>query len=156
MFRLCKAGGRVIHAIEIESGNPLSRFAQKYPQLFRKYFLEQYGHYGLEAPEEACRYFEEAGFRPVKIKPIFKTGIVRANYYISVFDNEYCQKSRLIALLVTTAKFITRHKVLRGLWNFMAGIVDSFFGIILPANWVQLLLVCFEKDIVLGSNNRKF
>lgn len=156
MFRLCKAGRRVIHTIEIESGNPLSRFAKKYPQLFRKYLLEQYGHYGLEAPEGACRYFEEAGFRSVKIKPIFKTGIVWANYYISAFDNEYCQKSKLIALLVIMAKFITRHKVLRGVWNFMAGIVDSFFGTIFPANWAQLLLVCFEKDIIIGANNRKF
>src|SRR4030042_1901575 len=93
MFRLCRSGGRVIHAIEGESRNPVWRFAQRYPLLFRQYFLDQYGHYGLEAPADACRRLKKAGFHPVKTRPLFRTGIVRASVYIAMFDNEYRQRS---------------------------------------------------------------
>lgn len=146
MFRLCRRGGRVIHAIEVESRNPVWRFAQKYPSLFRQYFLDQYGHYGLEAPTDACRRLQKAGFRRVEIWSVFRTGIVRANQYIAMFDNEYRRLSKLVNLIVVLAKVIDSRPPLRGAYSFLAGVLDTMLGVTLPFSWAQLLLVCYEKD----------
>ena len=152
MFRLCRNGGRVIHAIEVDSWNPVWRFAQKYPSLFRQYFLDQYGHYGLEAPEKACHRLEKVGFYPVKINPLFRTGIVRANQYIAMFDNEYRQRSKLINFIVVAAKVVDSRPLLRGAYSFLAGVLDTLLGIALPFSWAQLLLVCYEKDAAFHSS----
>lgn len=154
MFRLCRGGGRVIHAIEVESRNPVWRFAQKYPLLFRQYFLDQYGHYGLETPAETCCRLENAGFRPVEICPVFKTGIVRASNYIAMFDNEYRQRSGFINLIVAVAKVVDSRPLLRGAYSFLAGVLDTLLGRTLPFSWAQLLLVCYEKEAGFSSGLR--
>lgn len=145
MFRLCRSGGRVIHAIELESQNLVWQFAKKHPQLFRKYFIDKHGHYGLETPENACSHLENIGFRPISVYPIFKTGIVRASQYINMFDNEYKQLSSLIKFIVVIAKEIDKRPLWRGTYSFIAGILDTLLGKLLPFSWAQLLLVCYEK-----------
>lgn len=147
MFRLCRNGGHVIHAIEVESQNPVWRFAQKYPSLFRQYFLDQYGHYGLEVPEKACHRLEEAGFNSVEITPVFRTGMVRANQYIAMFDNEYRQRSKLLNFIVVLAKVVDSRPLLRGAYSFLAGVLDTLLGKALPFCWAHLLLVCYEKEV---------
>lgn len=146
MFRLCRNGGRIIHAIEVESRNPVWRFARRYPSLFRKYFVEQYGHYGLETPEVTCRRLEDSGFRRVQVSPVFKTGVVRASQYVAMFDNEYRRGSRFVNLVVTVAKAVDARPSLRAAHSYLAGMVDALAGGLLPLDWAQLLLVCYEKE----------
>lgn len=145
MYRLCRHGGKIIHAIEVDSNNLVRRLAKKYSDLYKAYFQDQDGHVGLETPRDAIYRFELERFREIKVKPVFRTGIVRAGHYISVFDNEYREKSKAIDTTVRLAKAVNGNTVLRGSWAFFAGILDASVGWMLPWEYAQLLLVCYEK-----------
>lgn len=145
MKRVCLEGGRLIHAIEVESGNPLMKWAQQHPQLYRKYFVLWDGHVGLESPTASVNRFTKHGFRLVKSRPLFRSGIVRVDTYLHFFDNEYRNKSMFMNWVVRLAKYADRHAILRGIWSFASGVLDTFLGSFLPFDWAQLLLVCFEN-----------
>lgn len=113
------------------------------PNFPGKYISLQFA--GLETPENPCFHLENAGFCPIRVCPILKTGIVRASQYISMFDNEYKQLSSFIKFIVVIAKEIDKRPLLRGTYSFIAGILDTLLGKVLPFSWAQLLLVCYEK-----------
>lgn len=144
MKRVCRYGGRLIHVVEVESNNILIRWAKKYPRLYRKSFIYKDGHIGLESPTSVSKRFKAHGFRLVKVKPLFRTGIVRADTYLHFFP-EYRQKSVFMDLVLRLAEFSERHLILRGSWAFTAGLIDTVIGSFLPFDYAQLLLVCFEN-----------
>ncbi len=144
MKRVCRSGGILIHAVEVESNNILIQWARKYPQLYRESFVLQDGHVGLEAPTVARERFESLGFRLVEAKPLFRTGILRAETYLHFF-NGYRRKSVYMDWVIRLAEFSERHTILRAGWSFIAGIIDSVVGRFLPFDYAQLLLVCFEN-----------
>lgn len=145
MQRVCRGEGRLIHAVEVEGRNPLMRWARKYPHLYKNYIVLQDGHLGLESPTATLSRFTKHDFRLVESHALFRTGIVRVETYLHFFDNEYRSKSMILNWVVRLAKCADRHRILRGLWSFAAGVVDTLLGRFLPFDYAQLVLVCVEN-----------
>jgi len=93
IHRILKPDGKMIHIIETDSTNWHFRFAHKYPELFRRYFIEEIGgHYGLEMPSQAVERIERNGFKIIDLKKIWGT-VWQIQEYKTMFDNEYKTKS---------------------------------------------------------------
>ena len=146
MQRVCRPGGRLIHAIEVESNNPLMRWARRHAQLYREHFILQDGHVGLESPTATSDGFENRGLRLVEVHPLFRTGVLRLDSYLHFFDNGYRDQSVFLDRVVRLAKYAERHRVFRGAWSFMAGVVDRVVGRFLPFDYAQLLLICCDNS----------
>lgn len=60
--RVLRPGGVTAHIIETDSEHPAVRAAKRRPDAYRKQFLEQHGHIGLEPAEQVIERFARHGF----------------------------------------------------------------------------------------------
>jgi SAM-dependent methyltransferase len=60
--RVLKPGGITAHIIETDSDHPAVRCAKKYSDTYRKQFIDQHGHIGLEHAGRVIDRFERQGF----------------------------------------------------------------------------------------------
>jgi len=146
IYRVLKKGGKTAHALETKSDNFLYRFAQKYPALFQKSFVEEIGgHFGLEMPEDALNRFKKCNFKLIGMEKIW--GFVwSTEEYIYRFDNEYKDKSALIKLLVAVCKILNKNIVVHAAANVLLGILNYFVESLRPLSRAQGILVAYQKS----------
>ena len=60
--RVLKPGGLTAHIIETDSDHPAVRAAKQRPEAYRKQFIEQHGHIGLEPADQIIERFVRRGF----------------------------------------------------------------------------------------------
>ncbi len=144
IYRVLKPGGRTIHYVEIESRDPLMRFARGYPELYRKYIIDPDGHVGMEDVPGTIRRFRDLGLRPIEEKAVYR-GLTYAGRLVKYFDNEYREKSTPVSALASVSKALCSSKALEAAANLgIAGLIevgDIFF----PSDWAGGLLACYEK-----------
>ena len=99
MARVLKKSGNTIHFIETKGNCKLLKFARSYPELYRKYFIEQDGHFGLESPSEVVKRFENF-FELLAFGGLY-WNIWPPEEYVKRFNTEYKQESVLIKILVS-------------------------------------------------------
>jgi len=130
--RVLKPNGRVFMIIETDNDNAWLSFAKRFPELYWNKVIMQYGHIGLEYPQDALRRFRENGFI---VQYMTKTWgpIWSVSDYLEVFDNEYVEKSRFIRNWVRMMRYVAGRRRLEILTNAMLGIgcqfYDSFGGL---------------------------
>lgn len=130
--RVLKPDGKAIMIIETDNNNFCLRFAKRHPDLYWEKVIMQYGHIGLESPQEALRRFQRNGFT---VKYFIKTWgpIWSVADYLEVFDNDYVTKSQFLRLWIGLMKFVAKHRKLEIMMNFVLGIVcrlyDGFEGL---------------------------
>ncbi len=61
--RVLRTGGITAHIIETDSDHPAVRAAKRNPEAYRKQFVDQHGHIGLESAGRVLERFERHGFR---------------------------------------------------------------------------------------------
>jgi SAM-dependent methyltransferase len=61
--RVLKPGGITAHIIETDSDHPAVRAAKERPDAYRKQFIEQHGHIGLEYASQVIERFTSHGFQ---------------------------------------------------------------------------------------------
>jgi SAM-dependent methyltransferase len=61
--RVLRPGGVTAHIIETDSDHPAVRAAKRKPAAYRKQFIEQHGHIGLEHATRVIERFTKHGFR---------------------------------------------------------------------------------------------
>jgi SAM-dependent methyltransferase len=61
--RVLKPGGVTAHIIETDSEHPAVRAAKRKPEAYRKQFIDQHGHIGLEHADRVIERFTRNGFR---------------------------------------------------------------------------------------------
>jgi SAM-dependent methyltransferase len=61
--RVLRPGGLTAHIIEVDSEHPAVRAAKRKPEAYRKQFIEQHGHIGLEHADTVIDRFRRNGFR---------------------------------------------------------------------------------------------
>ena len=145
MYRILKRGGRTIHAIEVDSQNKHYRFAKRFPELYKKWFLDLDGHYGLEPASSILNRFVEKNFKIVKVIPVEKSGLVTSAEFIKRFDNEYRSKSFLLRLVLLLSRACEKIVALKILNRIFVRIANTIVEPFLPLNCAQVLLVCYEK-----------
>ena len=143
--RVLKPNGRMLHVMETDANNWHFRFAHKYPQLFQKYFVEGIGgHFGLELPSKAVQRLEENGFRVLEARKIWGE-LWQIEAYKFMFDNEYRQKSKLIAALVILSKALSANALVREAVNIGLNPVSALVERLTPLDNGQGLMVVCQK-----------
>jgi len=144
IYRITKKDGVSIHSIECDSNSLFYKWAKKYPDFYKKYFIEMYGHFGLELPTEVFERFREIGFIPLIEKADPCKGYLRPiESYNVFFNNEYKNKSILIKFFISFLNAVLKVKTLKYLINFIIGFFIPLSDLITPINHrdsVKLLL----------------
>ncbi|RLA99253.1 MAG: hypothetical protein DRG83_13300 [Deltaproteobacteria bacterium] len=143
--RILKPGGKHVHYIETVGHNRLQRFAQSDPVLYRKYFVEKDGHFGLESPQEVIQRFHDMGYSPLVEVGLYKTFIRELNEHLKRFDNAYQTRSYVLSLSVTVVKKVSKFPKLS---YRLSKLIDWYIRItdhILPLHMADGLFVCYEK-----------
>jgi SAM-dependent methyltransferase len=140
--RVLKEDGQMAHYITTDSINPWFRFAHRYPELFKKYLIDEIGgHYGLELPELLLENIKKHGFRPVMLnKMLWEPG----EFYLR-FNNEYKKKSYTIKMLVYLMKRLVENEFVSVIINIPVSLVCRIVEFFMPLNYSNKITVVFKK-----------
>jgi len=143
--RVLKAKGLTMHYVEAAGSNPIQRFAQQYPQLYQRYFIEADGHYGLEPPEAVIERFRQQGFQPVREEKD-EVGAVRTlREHLKRFDNEYQTKSARVLWSVRLYRFLGSNRASRYATEGILALVSAVLRRRLDLSSADSLFVCYRK-----------
>lgn len=145
MGRVLAPDGIMVHVVETDSTNICFRFAHRYPDLFKKYFVEQIGgHYGLEMPTEVVRRFKEQGFRIVRVEkmwgPVWDT-----RQYVTQFGNEYRTYSRILKLWVAVCRLLSSNPLTMIMTDVLLGAVSNMLDRLQPLDDAQGIFLVAQK-----------
>lgn len=121
MLRVLKPGGFTLHSIECEADNIIYRKAKRYPEFYRRLFVDMYGHIGLELPSVNKQRFRAAKFEPIfEISDINK-GVVRpVDSYKIFFANEEFRKNELLFnVLYHLSVLLSSNSAIRKFFNIL-------------------------------------
>lgn len=125
IYRVLKKGGKTAHVIACESNSLYFRFAKSHPELFKRYFVDRYGHVGLEVPTKVFARFRNHGFLPIlEIADPCKGYLREVVSYPMYFDNEYQEKSFVIKFLVRVCKLFKN--------RYVTAIINMILGMFVP------------------------
>ncbi|MBI4335371.1 MAG: class I SAM-dependent methyltransferase [Candidatus Omnitrophica bacterium] len=145
IWRVLKNGGKTLHAIETSSTNFLFRFAKKYPDMFRRSFIEEPGgHFGLEMPTDVLGRFKKHAFMLIRAGKIWGP-IWSTEEYLYRFDNEYKKTAAVVRLLVYISRILNTNIVVHAAANVCLGILNYFLESVTPFNHAQAILVAYKK-----------
>lgn len=147
IYRVTKWGGHTGHSIECDSRNLFYQWARRYPDLFRKYFIEMYGHYGLELPKYVFERFRQRGFIPVIEKADPCKGYLRPiDSYVVFFNNEYKEKSVWIKIFIDICRLLHRNRSVRVLSSLILGLFVPLADLITPMDHRDSVKVYYKKQ----------
>ena len=131
IYRVTKPGGFSMHSVECDSNAWFYRRAKQFPDLYQKYFVEMYGHYGLELPKVNFGRFRRAGFRPIFEEADPRKGYIRPiESYAVFFDNDLKHVAKEFWLLAFLSRLFSANRVVRKSVNLL-------FGMFVPmSNWL--------------------
>jgi ubiquinone/menaquinone biosynthesis C-methylase UbiE len=121
IFRVTKHNGYSLHSAECEADNIIYKKAKAHPALYQKYFIDMYGHYGLELPSACKQRFRDVGFEPILELSDYCKGIVRPieSYHFFFSADEFQTNEIIFKLLDQLSKFLTFFKPLHLLTNIV-------------------------------------
>ena len=145
MFRVLKPGGIFIGFIECNAQNFWYRVAKQRPDLFKKYFVDRLGHFGLELATDTDARFQRAGVKTVETKPI--DGLFPAAGYLGcIFGRtEYLQEFKWLLPLVAGSKILGATMVTGEIFNCLLSPLSSLMDRLSPPNHCTALMVCYKK-----------
>ena len=131
IYRVTKPDGFSLHSAECEADNLVYKRAKKYPGLYRKYFVDVYGHHGLEYPSQCKQRSRDVGFQAIYEFSDYCKGTMRpANSYKGFFGaKDYRNKDRLFNFLASLSEKLSFNKYV----NFVGGI---FLYLLPPLNFL--------------------
>gem|GEM_PF-840959 len=147
MSRVLKHGGICAHVIETDSGNFVKRFAKKYPDLYRKYFIEGIGgHFGLELPSVVLGRFRQVGLKPVSVRKYY-TYLWDIESFIALFDNEYKEKSFLLRSMLFLYKLFCRNFPVKVMFASVLGFLSYLIDRISPLDKAEgIMVICVKEN----------
>jgi ubiquinone/menaquinone biosynthesis C-methylase UbiE len=145
IWRVLRPGGLTLHYIEAEGTDPLMRFAQSYPELYRQHIIEPEGHVGLEAATAIFNRFRRNRFIPLQEMAVYR-GPVYIQRFVQYFDNEYRGKSGLISTLVRCCKVLSAAGPVAIATNLGITALIELADRVCPSSWAGGALVCYQKQ----------
>jgi SAM-dependent methyltransferase len=142
IFRWLRPGGVLILLFDTESANPLFRWFRRYPDLYRRCFIDHDGHVGLESVSRNRESMRAHGF--VEVRGI---GLNRTIQHLPVYSwmAPYGSINTWISLASRAFGRIEAVKPLNR--AFMAGVHlwDLSIGRLFPTEWSRLYLGCWMR-----------
>jgi len=146
VLRVTRKGGFSIHSFECDSESIFFKWAKTNPDLYQKYFIKMYGHFGLEPHIEVFKRFRDIGFFPIiEVTDPTKGYIREVSSYIVFFDNEYKEFSRVISPLVAVCKLFSSNRYIRIGTNFILGMFVPAASLVTPKNHRDSVKVVYRK-----------
>jgi len=143
--RVLKPGGRMLHVMETDAKNWHFRFAHRYPDLFRKHFVEGIGgHFGLELPTKALARIEANGFKVLESRKIWGD-LWQIQEYRLMFDNEFKDKTKLIKGFVILSRLLSANVAVQEFVNIVLNPVSAVVERLTPLDNGQGLMVFCQK-----------
>jgi ubiquinone/menaquinone biosynthesis C-methylase UbiE/uncharacterized protein YbaR (Trm112 family) len=148
MSRVLRQGGLCAHVIETDSTNFLKRFAKKYQELYKKYFIEgSGGHFGLELPSAVLKRFQTVDLKPVQVKKYYSY-VWDIESFIALFDNEYKEKSRLLRSIVFVYSLFCKYFFVKVLATCIIGCFSYLIDKVAPLDTAEgIMVVCVKKNL---------
>ena len=145
IHRVLKPGGRTVLAIECDGNNPLARWAKSFPEFYRRRFVEEDGHVGLEKAGDFLSRLQKCGFAPDRIRGVEQNGYLSHWEFEKRFAGDYEKEDPGIRKEVRHARFLLRHRILGALNNLGLGILENLTRPFLPLDYSNALLVSAQK-----------
>ncbi|HOG47524.1 MAG TPA: hypothetical protein PLB78_12880, partial [Anaerolineae bacterium] len=142
--RVLAPGGLTLHYVETSADDPLSRFARRYPELYERYVVAPEGHVGVEPAAALFARFRAAGFVPLAEIAAYK-GFIYVDRVLQYFDNEYCERSWPLRLLVAACRPLARVRPLAAAANLAVTLLVEAADHVLPSAWAGGALVFYAK-----------
>ncbi len=148
IFRVTKPGGFSMHSVECDSKAWFYRKAKESPTLYQKYFIEMYGHFGLELQEANFERFRRLGFDVCHEEADPHKGYLRpVESYATFFDNEYKGKSQILGTLAFVSRILSSTKLLRAVVNFLLGMLVPPISLLTPPDHRDSLKCLYRKPV---------
>lgn len=143
-YRVLKPEGVLIFLFDLDSQNPLFRWAKRFPLLYQKYFVDRLGHIGYQTASANLDMLSCNGFDVIAMRASSKTWLQNQAVY-AWMDNEYCDYSALLRLAAGLRRIIVRSKTLLRIYQVMHAAVDDIVQPLLPLDYAFRLLVAARK-----------
>jgi SAM-dependent methyltransferase len=143
--RVLRPGGITAHIIETDSDHDLVRAAKRNPETYRRQFVEQDGHIGLEHADSVLARFRAQGFRLEKMMLVDALVPSLLNYRKYLSHPEFAlidgmgRLQRMDSVVTSSGLVNAAYEVGMGIFHRT---LEQWFG--KPAN-AQFILVAFRK-----------
>ncbi len=142
-YRVLKPGGKLVLLFDCDNDNPLFRWVKRFPKLYKKGFVENDRHYGLQFPSENIKLIENAGFKILDYHAANKTHIQHLPVYGWI--EPYGEKSRLAARASNLACYARKYRFTNLGYQVFVTLFDDLIEKFLPLDWARLSLIVAEK-----------
>ena len=151
--RVLKTNGIIYLSIETDSKeNSLVDFIKEYPKLYKKQWIEMYGHFGLELPSQCIKRFQKNGFKILKVEKGLRY-LWQAKGYFNIFKKNYAKKNQYIKMLTIISKPFAENIYLGAIWDFVLGIFSRLFEWHLPLDSCTGIMLICKSDKMNTSKN---
>jgi ubiquinone/menaquinone biosynthesis C-methylase UbiE len=146
IVRVLKPGGLTLHYIEADSSDPLMQWCKQDPELYQKYVIDTEGHIGMETARNTMQRFHRHTLEPVREQGVYRL-LMYLNRVPLLLDNEYRQKSAIIASVVAISNLLLSNKLTELLTNLLLASLMEVADRVLPEDWSNGVLVAYRKPI---------
>ena len=138
-----RPGGKMLLLFDVESQNPLFRWARRRPEFYREGFIEHDGHLGLETASSALRRFAGHGFRVRRHHAMNRTPLQHLPVWgwFAPYGRDYTS----LRLLTKVAAWISENRVANRACTGGVQFFDDTVGRLFPKDWARLMMVSLEK-----------
>lgn len=146
IHRVLKPEGLSFHYIEVDSPKGYNNWAKKYPKLYKKYFIDQYGHFGLEYYKNTLDRFKKHGFSLLQYKLLSKA-IIYPGGLSEKFNNEYKTKNLNVRIIATVDNLLSKNKIIKAFFGIILKPLEIIFEPLIPKDYGGLLFVVHKKEV---------
>lgn len=144
IYRVLKPGGLSFHYIEVDSPKGYNNWAKGYPELYKKYFIEQDGHFGLEYYKNTLDRIKQDEFSLLEHKVLAKF-ILPPGELSKRFNNEYKAKHVGIRIAAMLDALISRNILVKAIWGIILKPFEIVFEPLISHDYGGLLFVVYKK-----------
>lgn len=141
--RWLRHGGLLVFLFDTKSSNPLFRWLEQDPLLYRKAMVEHDGHVGLESLSANELAIRSAGFKSEKV-----VGLNRTLQHLPVYTwlRSYAGRAAVFEWIYRASLFVAEKPFLNRAFTASIHVFDSSIGRWFPRDWSRLCLGVWRRS----------
>jgi SAM-dependent methyltransferase len=145
IHRVLRPDGSLVLAVECDGENNLALWAKGFPDLYRRKFIQEDGHVGLEKARAVLDRLRACGFNIERARGVEQNGHMSHWEFIKRFSGDYAEEEPRIRTEIRRAQFLEHHRLLGALNNLSLGVLENLTRPFLPLDRANALLVSARK-----------